>query len=61
MTLQECKENIGKKVTYIPFKGCDPELYEYGVITSANEKCCFVRYWTDINSKATRPEDLILD
>lgn len=60
MTLQECKENIGRKVTYIPFKGCNPKLHEYGVITSTNNKNVFVRYGSDINSKATNPEDLVL-
>ena len=60
MTLEECKQNIGRKVTYIPFKECDPKLHEYGVITSTNDKNVFVRYGNDINSKATRPEDLYL-
>jgi hypothetical protein len=60
MTLQECKENVGRRVTYIPFEGCDPSLHEYGVITSVNEKNCFVRYGSDINSKATSPEDLLI-
>lgn len=60
MTLEECKENIGRKVTYIPWKGCDPKLHEYGVITSTNDKNVFVRYGNNINSTATSPEDLIL-
>lgn len=60
MTLEECNKNIGRRVTYIPFKGCNPKLYEYGVITSTNDKNVFVRYGNDINSKATCPEDLYL-
>lgn len=58
MTLEECKNNIGRRVEYIPFEGCDKSLYESGIITSVNSKYCFVRYGSDINSKATRPEDL---
>lgn len=60
MTILECKNNIGRKVTYIPFEGCDISLREYGVITSVNERFAFVRYGSDINSKATNPNDLIL-
>lgn len=58
MTLEECKNNIGRRVEYIPFEGCDKSLYESGIITSVNSKYCFVRYENDINSKATRPEDI---
>lgn len=61
MTLQECKENIGKSVTYTPFEGCDKKLLEYGVITSVNEKNVFVRYGRDLHSKATCPEDIKLN
>lgn len=60
MTIQECKESVGRKVTYVPFEGCDPSLLEHGVITSVNDKYAFVRYGSDVNSKATRPEDLII-
>lgn len=60
MTIQECKECVGRKVTYVPFEGCDPSLHEHGVITSVNDKYAFVRYGSDVNSKATRPEDLII-
>lgn len=60
MTLEECKNNIGRMVQYIPFEGCDISLYENGVITSVNNKYCFVRYGSDINSKATNPKDLRL-
>lgn len=58
MTLEEAKNNIGRYVTYIPFQGCSKDQHELGVITSVNETYVFVRYGNDINSKATRPEDL---
>ena len=60
MTIQECKDNVGRYVTYIPYKGCDPKLYERGVITSVNDKYAFVRYGSDLHSKATDPCDLML-
>lgn len=60
MTLEQAKANIGRYVTYIPFKGCDKSQYELGVITSVNDKYVFVRYGNEINSKATRAEDLKL-
>lgn len=60
MTLDECKNYIGRKVTYIPFEGCDPSLHETGIITSVNSRFAFVRYGSDVSSKATRPEDLRL-
>lgn len=60
MTIQECKENVGRNVTYIPFEGCDSKLHEYGVITSVNDRYAFVRYGSDVNSKATNPSDLRL-
>lgn len=49
---------IDRKVVYTPFKGCDPKLKEEGIITSKNDKFVFVRYGSDVNSKATDPEDL---
>lgn len=62
MTLEECKENVGHKVIYTPFKGCDISLLEYGIIKSINEwGTVFVRYGNDFNGKATDPEDLKLD
>lgn len=58
MTIQECKDNVGRNVTYVPFEGCDPKLHEYGVITSVNERYVFVRYGSDTHSKATKSSDL---
>ena len=58
MTLEQARANMGRYVTYIPFEGCDKSQYELGVITSVNDRYVFVRYGNQINSKATRPEDL---
>lgn len=52
---------IGIKVIYTPFKGCDLKDLEYGVITSKNSKFVFVRYGNDVNSKATDVCDLEYD
>ena len=60
MTLKECKENIGKRVTYIPFKNCDKSLYERGIIKSVNSKYAFVLYDTTFGTKATNPKNLTL-
>ena len=60
MTLDKARKHIGSIVKYIPFKGCDESQCEYGEITSVNDKYVFVRYGREINSKATRPEDLKL-
>ena len=60
MTIQECKENVGRNVTYIPFKGCDSKLHKYGVITGVNDRYAFVRYGSDVNSIPTNPYDLRL-
>lgn len=58
MTLNDAQNAIGRKVIYTPFLGCDPNMTEVGVITSVNDKFVFVRYGSDVNSKATRAEDL---
>jgi hypothetical protein len=60
MTLEKARQSIGMGVVYIPFPGCSKEQYEYGVITSVNDRFVFVRYGRDIISKATRPDDLKL-
>lgn len=57
ITLEQAKANIGNRVTYTCAGSQDKE---YGVITSVNSKFVFVRYGSDINSKATSPEDLTL-
>lgn len=58
MTLEEARSNIGKKVIYTPFKDCSYKDKEEGIITSVNKVNVFVRYGSDVNSKATNPEDL---
>lgn len=49
---------VGRKVIYTPFEGCGKEQKEEGVITSKNDSHVFVRYGSDIHSKATNPIDL---
>jgi hypothetical protein len=58
MTLEEARKNIGSKVMYTPFQGCNPSLIEYGIITDVNQKFVFVRYENENISKATNPTDL---
>ena len=53
MTIEEASKHVGDCVVYTD--GCGS--LEDGVITSVN-KYVFVRYGSDIGSKATRPEDL---
>jgi len=60
MTLETARKNIGNSVVYIPFEDCGRAQIEHGVITSVNDSYVFVRYGRDINSKATRAEDLLL-
>jgi hypothetical protein len=47
--------DIGRKVVYRDKSGY---RVEEGVITSYNDCVVFVRYGADVNSKATRREDL---
>ncbi len=56
MEIQEAE--IGRKVIYTPYEGCDPLLKEEGIITSVNKRFIFVRYGRGINSRATSPSDL---
>lgn len=59
MTLEEARDNTGRKVVYYPYA---PELdqVEEGVITGVNGSYAFVRYGSDYGSKATDPERLTL-
>lgn len=47
------EKDIGRKVIYKAYK-----QIEEGVITSFNDVCVFVRYGSDIHSKATDRQDL---
>jgi hypothetical protein len=60
MTLEESKNLVGRKVIYTPYEGCNENELETGIITGYNDKYVFVRYGSDINSKATKPEDIKL-
>ena len=53
------KDDIGRKVVYEPFRHCDTSLLEEGVITSFNDTYVYVRYGSDVHSKATRANDLV--
>ena len=55
MTLEQAKENIGRKVIYRPYKGGEPEE---GVISSVNTQFVFVRYGDDCSGQATSADDL---
>lgn len=52
MTLEEAREHVGDKVVYQPGHG----RCEEGVITSVTERYVFVRYGSDVGSKATRAD-----
>ena len=60
MTIEQAKNNIGNRVTYIPYEGCDVSQYEFGIITSVNDSYVFVRYGSNLHSQATNPCDLRL-
>lgn len=61
MTLEESRLGIGRRVIYKPYKNCSSKNTEYGIITSVNSRFVFVRYGSDINSKATNPVDIEFD
>lgn len=54
-------EYVGRRVFYRPYEECDLSDYEYGEITSMNDKYIFVRFDGDVNAKACMPESLYLD
>jgi hypothetical protein len=54
VTLSEARESIGRLVAYTPYQG----VRELGVITAVRGAHVFVRYGTDLGSKATYPENL---
>ena len=54
MTLDEARELVGLKVVY----DGGPGALEEGVVTSVNDRFVFVRYGSDVGSKATPPERL---
>ena len=49
------EEDVGKKVIY---QNVEMEPKEEGIITSWNDHYIFVRYGSDVGSKATYPRDL---
>jgi len=58
MKITEAAANIGRSVTYTPFEGCDSDQLEFGIITEVRHSNVFVRYGSELQSKATNPEDL---
>lgn len=52
------KEQVGRKVVYTPFPGCDPTEKQEGIITSWNEGGIFVQYGNSTTSQRTDREDL---
>lgn len=54
MTLDQARDNIGRRVVYVPRF----EMREYGVISGVNDLVVFVHYAGDQQAKATNPEDL---
>lgn len=52
MTLDEARQSIGQLVVYHPSAD---EPVEQGVVTSVNDYYVFVRYGSDVHSKATAP------
>ena len=61
MTLEKAKENIGRKVIYVPYEGCPNRLKESGTIARVNDSYVFVRYGADYGVKATSARDLELE
>lgn len=59
-TLSEASELVGRKVVYRAPHNQPDGPCEEGVITSVNDTYIFVRYGSDVGSKATRAEDLEL-
>ena len=60
MRIEELKEeDKGRAVTWQERKGI--KRREFGVITSWNDRFVFVRYGSDLHSKATNPEELTFD
>ena len=51
-------EQVGCKVIYTPFPGCDPSLKEEGVIMSWNKVGIWVRYGIKVQPEITGREDL---
>lgn len=49
---------IGRRVIYTPFEGCDESEKELGTITSKNKLYVFVKYDGDECSKSTWADDL---
>jgi hypothetical protein len=56
MQLSDAQQD--RKVVYTPYNCCDPKLKKEGVITSIGDVYVYVRYGSDLVSKATLPKDI---
>lgn len=56
MKLNEAEPN--RQVKYTPRENCTESEIEYGVLTTVGTKYVFVRYGSEVQSKATPPEKL---
>ena len=61
MTLDEARENIGRRVVYRQLGRRRLVNLDTGVITSVNDVVVFVRYGDDRHSKATYACDIALE
>lgn len=55
------EKDIGTRRVIYKKDWMTPKQWEYGFITGFNDHYVFVRYGTDLGSKATRREDLYWD
>jgi len=58
--IEPTEKDIGRRVIYKQ-RWMKPENWEYGIISSFNDKYVHVRYGAQSHSKATRREDLFWD
>lgn len=61
MTLEQARNGIGRRVIYQNTRVIHENTRETGVISSVGVRFVFVRYGSDPNAKATRPEDLTFE
>ena len=56
--IEPTEEDIGRNVTYTPYRGCTTKQLEFGVVSSFNDTYVFVRFGNDHHGKATRRDQL---
>lgn len=60
MSIDEARDHVGRQVIYRPCGALAGDRLESGVISSVNAAYVFVRYGSDLGSKATHAEQLEL-